>query len=101
MEESEPCFIFPDTRESKLYRKFLHRWAELYCTVLYCTVLYRKFLHRWAERYPRAEEGGEEEQASEAEDVASAVQEPVYEEVKLTAKVFDYKSKQFKKTDSQ
>ena len=80
MEESEPCFIFPDTRESKLYRKFLHRWAE---------------------RFPRAEEGGEEEQASEAEDVASAVQEPVYEEVKITAKVFDYKSKQFKQTDSQ
>ena len=51
--------------------------------------------------YPRPEEGGEEEQTGEAEDVASAVQEPVYEEVKLTAKVFDYKSKQFKKTDSQ
>ena len=50
---------------------------------------------------PRPEEGGEEEQTGEAEDVASAVQEPVYEEVKLTAKVFDYKSKQFKKTDSQ
>ena len=50
---------------------------------------------------PRAAEGGEEEQATEAEDEASAVQEPVYEEVKLTAKVFDYKSKQFKKTESQ
>ena len=82
-----------------LYCTVLHCTA-LYCTVLYCTVLYRKFLHRWAERFPRAEEGGEEEQASEAEDVDSAVQEPVYEEVKLTAKVFDYKSKQFKKTDS-
>ena len=58
---------------------------------------------RWVrfQRYPRPEEGGEEEQTGEAEDVASDVQEPVYEEVKLAAKVFDYKSKQFKKTDSQ